>query len=802
MKGVRKAKITVFALVLGFAILGLGCSGSEDRKASFFERGKKAFEAGDFNKARLDFKNALRIDQKDAVMWVWLGKSERAAGQISQAFSAFSEALELAPTNIEALKNKAQLLIAAGKIDEAKEIAAMAVKAQPNDAGILVLTGTLKQRDGDLEGAAADARAALAKEPGHIEASALSALVLADSGDVKGAESVLNQAIEKHPDELSVRILLGRLYDKVGDHERAIEVLRGLVEAKPDEKAYRLQLASYLVRFKRVDDAEKVLRDALAAIPNDNALKVEFVNFLAKAKGLPAALAATKELLNADGASTDLRLTQAKLLQQTGDVQEAEKIYRALFAETSDTPIGIHAQIQLAALLARQNRIDEAGTLLDQVLRLSKNEPDALMLRAAMALKADEPDRAIVDLRAVLSEYPKRAEAKELLGDAHRMKGDLALAQDTYEATIRTAPARAEPYLKLAGIRARTGDSQGALIILERLLQRAPENVKAQQAIAEIQLTTQDWDSLSKTAEKIRSEQPDHALGHYLEGLVAQHRDEHEAAVVSLERALTISPQATEPLMALVQSLMKLNRVKEAERRVNNALENDPSDAVALNILGDIKQSVGEWEQAKAIYRKAMVSHPGSPRSYARIAQMLMAENNSAEAVKVLTQGVEQTQRNGDLLFRLAGALEANGQIEAAISVYEEVNSRYPKSLLTVNNLAMLLASHPEPPERLSRALALAEPFRKSSSAALRDTLGWVHFQRGEYQQAIEVLEDAVAINGELLEVQYHLALAYRNAGRVEDARVALERLLAKQNEFPSRESAKQLLAQMGGEAK
>jgi Flp pilus assembly protein TadD len=61
--------------------------------------------------------------------------------------------------------------------------------------------------------------------------------------------------------------------------------------------------------------------------------------------------------------------------------------------------------------------------------------------------------------------------------------------------------------------------------------------------------------------------------------------------------------------------------------------------------------------------------------------------------------------------------------------------------------------------------------------------LGEIHLKRGETALAIETLERAVALDPELFEAHYHLAQAYRRAGREEDAR----RSIARYSELKSR---------------
>jgi cytochrome c-type biogenesis protein CcmH/NrfG len=108
-------------------------------------------------------------------------------------------------------------------------------------------------------------------------------------------------------------------------------------------------------------------------------------------------------------------------------------------------------------------------------------------VRAALALRQGEPERAIADLRTVLRDFPDRIAPQRMLGQAHAAKGEAALAEDAFERAIRMDPTDSLAYLQLAELRVRNGDNEGALVVLENLLARVPENEAAQQAIARIQ---------------------------------------------------------------------------------------------------------------------------------------------------------------------------------------------------------------------------------------------------------------------------------------------------------------------------
>ena len=85
----------------------LGACGSEETKrARFFDKGKALFEAGDYVKARLEFKNALQIDPKFAEAYYMLGMTELKEGNVKQAYGLFVKTVELDPALLDPLNTR------------------------------------------------------------------------------------------------------------------------------------------------------------------------------------------------------------------------------------------------------------------------------------------------------------------------------------------------------------------------------------------------------------------------------------------------------------------------------------------------------------------------------------------------------------------------------------------------------------------------------------------------------------------------------------------------------------------------
>lgn len=394
---------------------------------------------------------------------------------------------------------------------------------------------------------------------------------------------------------------------------------------------------------------------------------------------------------------------------------------------------------------------------------------------------------------------PDSVRALRLLAKAHVQREEVALAEDALKLAMEAAPTEAPAHLQLAELRLRSGNPDGAAQVLEAFLTRVPDNGEVQATLARLQLSQQDTEALATTADRVLSTRPEHPLGYYLKGLVLQGRDDHQAATAQFETALEKEPTAAEPLIALARSYLELDQAERAEQRVQQLLDEDPDNLLAMNLLGDIYLASGRRAEAQAQYTRIMRLTPQSPRAYERLVRLQLEDGALEAALETLQIGIDATGRNLLLLQTLGLAQEQRGDIDAAMAAYEEVLERSPGAAVSANNLAMLIANQQaDDPARLALAREVTEPFEESEQPVLLDTAGWVLYRSGNYGRSVELLEKAAALGLDSPEHEYHLGMAYLKVGRIDEGRRLLAQAIDSGTEFPGIEEARAALQSEG----
>ncbi len=148
----------------------------------------------------------------------------------------------------------------------------------------------------------------------------------------------------------------------------------------------------------------------------------------------------------------------------------------------------VEVDLWLARVLLQVGRLDEAGDVLDDVLRSDPWEWRARWYRGVAALAADRTDAATAEFAAVYRAVPGELAPKLALGLTAESAADLAAAPSWYDVVSLTDPAFTTATFGLARCRAGLGDRLGAVAAYRRVPETSNAFVDAQLAMADVLL--------------------------------------------------------------------------------------------------------------------------------------------------------------------------------------------------------------------------------------------------------------------------------------------------------------------------
>src|SRR5213080_4738068 len=127
-------RISLPIVVAGaIAILLSGCTAAS-KKARLTDRAEKYFKAGEYDNAKIEYLNVIKIDQGDANAYARIGAMWVEEGVPLRAGAFLIKALELAPNDTGSRLNLARVDLGVGRISDARK-EAMTVLGKASDSG-------------------------------------------------------------------------------------------------------------------------------------------------------------------------------------------------------------------------------------------------------------------------------------------------------------------------------------------------------------------------------------------------------------------------------------------------------------------------------------------------------------------------------------------------------------------------------------------------------------------------------------------------------------------------------------------
>jgi len=799
------------ALLLGLTFLG-GCDSVEERVEKHYQQGVAWVEKGEHLKASLEFRNALSLNDKHVPALYELAKAEHRLGALAKetdradrlrrAAGIYVRVVEAEPAHVEARVALAKLLLRAGQLDAALKYANQAFGLAPNNADVLVAKSAVALRLENTEEAVRFADAALELEPNNMDALLVRALERFVAQDPQSTLDILKrgeQIDERNFDLQSLQLLA---FGAMNDAEGIEGVLKKRIQFYPEDRRFRYQLAKWYHEAKRQGEAENVLQKFASDYPENIDAGLRLVAYLKQTKGVVAAEAELAQRINSGANAIDYELALAELKFGNGSHTEAFALLEKVIANTGASPDTSRAKVLLARLKINRGNLQQAEAQLVAVLADDSKNVDALVLLASLRITQKNYAGAIELLLVAQNEEPESTEIRLSLANAYELNGSVELAEEQLSAAVRMQKFQPGIALSYAEFLLRYGKSEQAERVLSESLAVAPTNRRVLARLAELRLAEQDWLGAQEVADIMRRLPNSDNIADQIQAEVLAGQEKYEESNSLLRESLSNTASKTAPVVRYVRNLVRNGQPDGAMNFLNEILASNPKNVRARVLVGSLHELASKPKLAEASYQQAIKDDGNGVTGHQALARFYLRSDQHSDAEKILQSAIERQPDNLSVRLLLATVLESSRQIGAAIAEYESLHRAAPQSTIIANNLASLLADYSESEESLERAYAIATRFRGSNVPHFLDTLGWLHYRKGEYEQAVTLLKTA----SEKLEgvelVQYHLGMTYKALGQkklaVETLNTAIS--LAKGKEFAQLESARKALAELGAE--
>jgi predicted Zn-dependent protease len=689
-----------------------------------------------------------------------LARIHQAEGNYEESIGLLRRLLDAAPDAPEASYLLGVALVETGQRGEAvwPLLRAAESEAFAVEAGMLLARTLLETNN--PEAAVEATSAVLAKAPDAAAALQVRARARLANREAAAALPDLERLLVAAPEDLDLLAMRASALHALERNEEARLAFERLAAAgaasgHPARAATTcLALASFHARADAAGEAARhATSDCVERFPDDPAVvRVASALFDAAARH-DEATQLVRGALARGPASFDLRALLAERLERSGEMDEAEALWREV-AEETDAAL---AWQLLAGHYRRRNRTDAAHAALARAVERAGDEaPDLLrfseadllidlgeleraeeriaelddpalrqLLHGRIDLARDDPSRALAALDAGILGWPDNPGARALAARAAAELGDAERALSEYRAAFRAGRTANEAGLAAAQLHLALGEPESALVLLEMYLSRRRDAGREPYLLmARAYALRGDTESARRVLE--RAETLEGAVMPLLleRARVAEREGPGGAAAVLHAAALDWSDPAHEEALALLLDSLGASGKTDRALAVVDAALAAGERARLQDLRGRLLLRAGRDAQARVAFERARELDPASGRARVGLAMVAARGGDLRSARRQLDRALERDDLDPAARYGAAQILLVAGRRSDARSQLEGVLREDPGHASACSDLARLLAEDGGQP---ARALALAErAVRIDPGERGRATLGYV----------------------------------------------------------------------------
>lgn len=515
----------------------------------------------------------------------------------------------------------------------------------------------------------------------------------------------------------------------------------------------------------------------------------------------PQAPVAQEEVIEY-GSFTEEQLYQAiisELGAQRGDLGEAGNNYLDLAIQTRDLGI-IERAVQFASVNNDVNALMQLGLLWADVdptaarphLLLSfqflesGNFQQALSHMArvielggdidfsALAARTGQLDNRtrgvlIDNLRLLVNEFTDQVSIRIALVQLLAQNGEFDAALAEFQALENLSQANARMVMLHSQILQRSGDEDGALRVMREGVDIFDEDKTLRLSYARMLIQLGDYRAAQQQFGRLLEQDPQDWETLYSMALLDMEMESFEAAAERFQRLANVDERADESNYYLGFIYVQLDEPEQAISHYRQVRIGTQNFLAAQQQATFLSIQLGNLEEAHAHLSRLSRGQPRLEILFNTVeSSALIQAGMPDKAEELLNRALNKYPNETDLLFARVLLADSKGDMESSERDLRQIILMKPDDSRALNHLGYMLANQTERYEEalqlLERAIAVSP-----DDPAIIDSLGWAQYKLGRYEEALANLRRAYAAFPDD-EVASHVGEVLWVMGREEEA--------------------------------
>ena len=574
---------------------------------------------------------------------------------------------------------------------------------------------------------------------------------------------------------------------------KATEEYRLAIEADPSSEFLTSALAELYVKTGRIADAVKEAQDIIKRDPkNLEAHKLLGRIYLRSLGDMPGgngsdnilklAIDQYEQIVKLDPDSVDDHLLLGRLYRLNNDMQKAEgELKTAIKLDPSSE----EAVTTLAMLYTDEGDTGHALKVLSSVPDSARSAKLYAALGAAYEQRKDYKSAIDAYKHSIVLDRDNldsiRGLAENYLND-----GQLDAALEQYKVIADSNPEDAQTYIRIAEIYRREGKYDLALEDLKRADTLVPDTMDVPYSMAAVYQAQGRYDDAIKLLQDLLKKTEKAELGSsqadrnnraiFIErlGMIYRDQENYTAAVDTFRKMLVLGDEnARSGYQEIIDTYREAKDWPKATEVAKEAVQKLPDDRDLRMVLDAQLADMGQVDQSVTDIRSMIKGGPEDRDAYIRLGIIFTRAKRWSDAEEALSKADQLSTKTDDkaYVYFLRGDLyQRQKNFDQAESEFKKVLASTPptdpQAAATLNYLGYMNADRGVKLDESLNYIKQALSFEPNNPAYL-DSLGWVYFKLGKYDQAEDNLNKAAAHMGSDPTVQEHLGDLYQKTGRL-----------------------------------
>ncbi len=517
--------------------------------------GDAYYEQENQEKARAAYKRTIELDPGLERYFFNQGKSAFDAEQFDLAIESFSKFLLIFPEDIEATYLLGRSHEASGEVENALRFYARVLELDANHTDVLMRSAQIYKGQNDPQNALAMLMKLIAIEPTNVEAYYLSGILYVELGRSEEALDAFLATTRLNPDHLDAHHQIASLYEQQGDIDSLIERYETIIRLDSSKADPFLRLGALYLRRGDKDNVIRVYEPGLEIEPNHPQAQYNLAVIFEEREDNEKAIKHFKLANRYDDGHFDWHFRYAHLLDRYAATLADYDTYAAMAVEEYNKTIDL------------KNDYVPAYLYRGLITRRYKQIGDTLYRYGQIA----------EDFKRVIVIEPDNSDAHYYLGMTYV---DLDQRQEAKEILLKTLQFKKKykgVYLELGLIAEWEGNHDNAIAHFEKELEIDPESVRAYQRLGDLYSSySTDFGRAKETLKKALELQPNHVSTLLNYASTLYYLDQLGAATEQFELVIQINPKDLTANYNLALMYEYTGKTQQAINRWKKFLELNP----------------------------------------------------------------------------------------------------------------------------------------------------------------------------------------------------------------------------------